>query len=156
VLISGGTSTGIEDHAPSVVARLGALPVHGVALRPASPTGLGWVNGKPVLLLPGNPVSCLCGYDFFGGRIVRRLGGREAAWPYREEPATLGAKVTSELGRVDYVRVRFDDGVLRPITASGASMISSVTAADGFILVPADSEGFPEGAMVQMWRFDLP
>ena len=83
VLVSGGSSTGPEDHAPGLLAELGELPVHGVALRPASPTGLGFVGSVPVLLLPGNPVSCLCAYDLFGGRIVRRLGGRPVDWPYR-------------------------------------------------------------------------
>ncbi len=67
ILISGGSSTGPEDHAPGLVAELGDLPIHGVALRPASPTGLGFVAGTPVVLLPGNPVSCLCAYDLFAG-----------------------------------------------------------------------------------------
>ena len=56
------------------MAELGALPVHGVALRPASPTGLGFIGNVPVVLLPGNPVSCLCAYDFFAGPILRRVG----------------------------------------------------------------------------------
>lgn len=156
VIVSGGSSTGLEDHAPSLVAELGTLPLHGVALRPASPTGLGAIGRVPVLLLPGNPVSCLCGYDFFGGRIVRRLGGRATGWPYPEWEGTLGTKLSSVLGRVDYVRVWIDADAVWPITASGASLLSTSTAASGFTIVPADSEGFPEGARIRVWRFDPP
>src|SRR5918912_97345 len=62
LLVSGGSSVGQEDHAPAVLAELGELAVHGVALRPASPTGVGFLKsvsggGRPVFLLPGNPVS---------------------------------------------------------------------------------------------------
>src|SRR5436190_23795144 len=83
VLLSGGTSVGQEDHVPGVLAELGELCVHGVALRPASPTGLGFFEGRPVFLLPGNPVSCLCAYDLFAGAAVRKLGGRPLEMPYR-------------------------------------------------------------------------
>src|SRR5205814_176455 len=87
ILIAGGSSVGQEDHAPGLVAELGELAVHGVALRPASPSGVGFLGGRPVFLLPGNPVSCLCAYDLFAGRAVRRLGGRPPGLPYRS--ATL-------------------------------------------------------------------
>jgi molybdopterin molybdotransferase len=155
VLISGGSSTGPEDHAPSLVAELGELPVHGVALRPASPTGLGFIGGTPVVLLPGNPVSCLCAYDLFAGRIVRRLGGRPPEWPYRPEVRPLARKLVSELGRVDYCRVRIVEGRVEPLAVSGASILSSTTRADGFVLVPADLEGYPAGADVTVWLYDL-
>src|SRR5262249_24279150 len=76
LLVSGGSSVGQEDHAPRVLAEIGELPVHGVALRPASPAGVGFIRGRPVFLLPGNPVSCMCAYDLFAGPAVRRLVGR--------------------------------------------------------------------------------
>src|SRR5262249_15204471 len=59
VLISGGSSVGQEDYAPHVLAEVGELSIHGLALRPASPTGLGFIGERPVFLVPGNPVSCL-------------------------------------------------------------------------------------------------
>src|SRR5262249_4669971 len=90
VLISGGSSVGEEDHAPRVVAELGELSVHGVALRPASPAGVGFLEGRPVFLMPGNPVSCLCAYDLFAGRAVRRLGGRPTDLPYRSAVLPMG------------------------------------------------------------------
>jgi molybdopterin molybdotransferase len=154
VLISGGSSTGPEDHAPGLVAELGELPVHGVALRPASPTGLGFLGGVAVVLLPGNPVSCLCAYDLFAGRIVRRLGARPAGWPYRPVVLPLGRKLVSALGRVDYARVRVEDGRVEPMAVSGASILSSTTRADGFVIVPADLEGYPAGAEVTVWMYD--
>lgn len=98
ILLSGGSSVGVEDHAPRVLAELGELPVHGVALRPAGPTGIGFVQGRPVFLLPGNPVACLCAYDLFAGLAVRRLGGRPADLPYRQTTLPLAHKITSAPG----------------------------------------------------------
>ncbi len=116
LLVSGGSSTGPEDHAPSLVGELGELTVHGIALRPASPAGIGWIGEVPVVLLPGNPVSCLCAYDLFAGRIVRRLGGRSPDWPYRATRLTLSQKLVSALGRVDYARVkRQGEGQVEPL-----------------------------------------
>ena len=83
VIVSGGSSVGIEDLAPMLVAQHGELAVHGIAMRPSSPTGLGRIGHRLVFLLPGNPVSSLCAYDFFAGRAIRALGGRSKAWPYR-------------------------------------------------------------------------
>jgi molybdopterin molybdotransferase len=154
VLVSGGSSTGPEDHAPSLLAELGELALHGVAMRPASPTGLGFLDGVPVLLLPGNPVSCLCAYDFFGGRLIRRLGGRPPLWPYRSAALPLAEKLVSALGRVDYARVRILDDRVVPLSISGASILSSTTRADGFVVVPAGLEGYPAGAEVAVWLYD--
>ncbi|HZY83867.1 MAG TPA: gephyrin-like molybdotransferase Glp [Gemmataceae bacterium] len=154
LLVSGGSSVGQEDHAPTLVAELGELAVHGVALRPASPAGVGFLGGRPVFLLPGNPVSCLCAYDLFAGRAVRRLGGRPAELPYRQTQLPLAAKVSSAVGRVDYVRVRVRDGRAEPLAVSGASMLSTTTAADGFLLVPRDSEGYPPGEVVPVYLYD--
>ncbi len=154
VLVSGGSSTGPEDHAPSLLAELGELAIHGVALRPASPTGIGFIGSVPVILLPGNPVSCLCGYDFFAGRAVRRLGGRSAEWPYRPVSLPLGEKISSALGRVDYARVVVRDGQVFPLATSGASILSSATRADGFVVVPASKEGYPRGDAVRAWLYE--
>ena len=62
-----------------LVAEHGELAVHGIAMRPSSPTGLGRIGHRLVFLLPGNPVSSLCAYDFFAGRAIRALGGRDTA-----------------------------------------------------------------------------
>lgn len=153
VVVSGGSSVGIEDFAPGLLARHGELAVHGIAMRPSSPTGIGRLGHRLVFLLPGNPVSCLCAYDFFAGRAIRARGGRDKAWPYRSIRATLARKISSPIGRLDYARVRVNDATVEPLAVGGASILSSTTRADGFVIVPADSEGFPAGADVEVWLY---
>ena len=153
VIVSGGSSVGIEDLAPMLVARHGDLAVHGIAMRPSSPTGLGRIGNRLVFLLPGNPVSALCAYDFFAGRAIRVMGGLPKEWPYRLVRGTLVRKISSPIGRLDYARVRWDGTQVEPLSVSGASVLSSTTRADGFVLVPDDSEGFPAGAEVDVWLY---
>jgi molybdopterin molybdotransferase len=154
ILVSGGSSVGGEDHAPLLLAREGELAVHGVSMRPASPTGMGTLDGRLVFLLPGNPVSCLCAYDFFAGRAIRVLGGRPAEWPYRRGTAVLAQPIVSLVGRVDYARVRVGKDGLEPLGVSGASILSSTTRADGFVVIPEEVAGYPAGATVDVWWYD--
>jgi len=123
VIVSGGSSVGIEDLAPTLVAAHGELAVHGIAMRPSSPTGMGRIGNRLILLLPGNPVSALCAYDFFAGRAIRVLGGRTAEWPYRPKRGTLLRKISSPIGRLDYARVRFDGDRVEPLSVLGASVM---------------------------------
>jgi molybdopterin molybdotransferase len=153
VIVSGGTSVGIEDLAPMLVAQYGELAVHGIAMRPSSPTGLGRIENRIIILLPGNPVSSLCAYDFFAGRAIRGLGGRTKEWPYRAVCGRLSRKISSPIGRLDYARVRVADGLVEPLAVTGASVLSSTTRADGFVIVGEDSEGLPAGAQVEVWLY---
>lgn len=153
VLVTGGSSVGPEDHAPSVVARLGRLEVHGVNLRPASPAGFGFVERRPVFLVPGHPVSCLCAYEFFVGPAVRVLGGRSAEWPHERVRAPLARKIVSQVGRTDFVRVRIRDGCVEPLAVSGAGVLSTAVFADGVVVVPRPLEGYPAGAEVEVRLF---
>jgi molybdopterin molybdotransferase len=153
VIVSGGSSVGIEDLAPMLVATHGELAVHGVAMRPSSPTGMGRIGTRLVFLLPGNPVSALCAYDFFAGRAIRACGGRTRTWPYRSVRGTLTRKISSPIGRLDYARVRVDGDRVEPLSVAGASLLSSTTRADGFVIVGDDSEGFPAGAEVDVWLY---
>ena len=145
VLISGGSSTGPEDHAPCPAAKLGTLDVHGVALRPASPTGKGIVQGVPVVLLPGNLVSCLCPYDLFAGRIIRKLSGSSVDWPYRAIELPVSRKRASSLGRLDYVRVQAVGEKVEPMAIGGASILTSITRCRWFRPGPGRSGGLPRG-----------
>jgi molybdopterin molybdotransferase len=153
VIVSGGTSVGIEDLAPMLVAQYGELAVHGIAMRPSSPTGLGRIGNRIIILLPGNPVSSLCAYDFFAGRAIRALGGRGKEWPYRAVFGRLNRKISSPIGRLDYARVRIADGLVEPLAVTGASVLSSTTRADGFVIVGEDSEGFRAGDEVEVWLY---
>jgi molybdopterin molybdotransferase len=154
VLVSGGSSVGQEDYAPALLMQQGELAIHGIAMRPSSPAGLGRLGNRLVFLLPGNPVSCLCAYDFFAGPAIRILGGRGKQWPYKAVRLPLARKLVSVVGRVDYARVRLVNDTVEPLAISGASVLSSTSRADGFVVVPADSEGFPEGTQVQTWLYD--
>ncbi|MHC4938286.1 MAG: molybdopterin molybdotransferase MoeA [Planctomycetota bacterium] len=150
ILVSGGSSVGVEDHAPELLREMGELPIHGMALRPASPAGIGFLNEKPVFLLPGNPVSCLCAYDFFAGRAIRIRAGLHRDWPHVRVRMPLARKISSVLGRTDYARVRIEEGKVVPLAIRGASILSSTTRAHGFVLIPRDAEGFAEGEAVEV------
>jgi molybdopterin molybdotransferase len=153
VIVSGGSSVGIEDLAPTLLAEKGELSVHGIAMRPSAPTGLGLMGRRLVFLLPGNPVSNLCAYDFFAGRAIRALGGRDKSWPYRSVRGSLTRKISSPIGRLDYVRVTVADGRVEPLSVGGASLLTSTTRADGFVIVADDSEGCAAGAEVDVWLY---
>ncbi|WP_235580887.1 gephyrin-like molybdotransferase Glp [Pseudorhodoferax sp. Leaf265] len=156
VLVSGGSSVGAEDHAPRLLAHLGELAIHGVAMRPSSPAGMGRIGAALVFLLPGNPVSCLCAYDFFAGRAIRRLGGRPDDWSYPRVQAPLARKIVSQVGRLDYVRVKLGADGVEPLALSGASVLSSTVRADGFVVVPAESEGQGAGSDVTVHLYACP
>jgi len=153
VIVSGGSSVGIEDLAPMLVAQHGELAVHGIAMRPSSPTGMGRMGHRLVFLLPGNPVSSLCAYDFFAGRAIRALGGRSKDWPYRSMRGKLNRKISSPIGRLDYARVKVEGEQVEPLAVAGASVLSSTTRADGFVIVGDDSEGFAAGSEVEVWLY---
>ncbi len=154
VLISGGSSVGEEDFAPEIVETLGELSFHGIAMRPSSPAGVGFLDQRrPVFLLPGNPVSCLCAYDFFAGPTIRTLAGRPREMPYRTVALPLARKLASQAGRVDYARVKVVDGKVEPLMVSGAGILSSTVKADGFVIVDRDLEGIEAGATVTVYLY---
>jgi len=154
VLVSGGSSVGAEDHAPRIVAEIGSLDFHGISMRPSSPAGVGRIDGRFVFLLPGNPVSCLCAYEFFAGPTLRALGGRSQRWPHRRVRLPLVRKISSAVGRTDYVRVAVEGGRVVPVATSGASILSSTVRASGAVIVSRECEGMPEGAEVEVLLYD--
>jgi molybdopterin molybdotransferase len=154
LLISGGSSVGPEDHAPLVLAEVGEVAVHGVALRPAGPAGFGFLGARPVFLLPGNPVACLAAYEFFAGPTLRALGGLRRAWPHRTMRGTLTKAIVSEVDRTDYARVTVDGDRVTPIMSSGASILSSTTRADGVVLVPDARSLLEAGESVDVFLYD--
>ncbi len=150
VLVTGGTSVGCEDHVPGILADLGSLLFHGVALRPAGPVGFGLVEGKPVFALPGNPVSCLSAFDLLVGPCLRRLQGLPASEPYRSVRLPLARRLSSVAGRADYARVALTENGLEPVSVSGASILTTAVRADGWVLVPEDVEGYEQGETVEV------
>jgi molybdopterin molybdotransferase len=154
ILVSGGSSVGQEDHAPRLLAEAGELAFHGISMRPSSPAGVGRIDDRFVFLLPGNPVSCLCAYEFFAGPTLRALGGRPRRWPHRRVRLPLARKIASAIGRTDYVRVAVEAGRAVPLATSGASILSSTVRAAGAVIVPREQEGMAEGVEVEILLYD--
>jgi molybdopterin molybdotransferase len=151
VVAIGGTGAGRNDTSVTTLARLGQVGVHGIALAPGETAAFGLVGPRPVLLLPGRLDAALAAWLVLGRRLMARLcGGASEEAPAAK--AKLGRKVTSALGLAELVPVRLRDGTAEPI-ASGYVPFSALARADGWILVPAESEGYPPGAevMVRPW-----
>jgi molybdopterin molybdotransferase len=154
VLVSGGSSVGKEDYAPGLLDELGSLDYHGVSMRPSSPFGVGRIDERLVFLLPGNPVSCLCAYEFFAGPSLRAMGGRSRAWPHRRVRLPLARKIASKVGRTDYVRVALAGSEVIPLATSGASILSSTVRAIGAVIVAREREGMAPGDEVDVLLYD--
>jgi molybdopterin molybdotransferase len=126
-------------------------------MRPSSPAGFGFLSianqKRLVFLLPGNPVSCLCAYEFFAGPVIRVLGGRDWGWPHPQKSMPAASKFVSVLGRTDYTRVTVDERGATPLMTSGASILSSTTRADGFVIVPEGREGYAVGEPVDVLMY---
>ena len=153
ILLSGGTSVGIRDHAPEVVASLGELLVHGIAVSPGKPTALGIVDNIPVVCLPGYPVAGLVALYFFVRPGIRRLASIQKS-PELVLKRRLVAKISSKIGYVNFIRVVFEGDRVRPLTGAKAGALSSVAKADGFVLVPENVEGYEEGDEVDVFLIE--
>ncbi len=155
VVVSAGSSVGARDETAGVVARLGGPGIlcHGLAVRPGKPTLLADCAGIPVVGLPGNPLSALVVFRLVGVPLVRRVGGTTRPPPEPGVRAVLERQVPSQAGRLDVVQVRITAGAVRPVATPlfGASALLSVlTAADGYLVVPDDATGLPAGALVDV------
>ena len=153
-IVSGGSSVGERDFAPEAIAGLGELLFHGVAIRPGGPTAFGSVGEKPVFSLAGFPVATLVAFDLLVRPTLRFMQGLPADRGFPRVRAKLASKISSTLGRVDAVRVRLreekDEILAEPLRVTGSGILSSMTRADGFILVPENVEGLKEGAPVEV------
>jgi molybdopterin molybdotransferase len=159
VITTGGTSVGGLDLVPDAVNKLGkpGVVVHGVALRPAMPTALAMLEDKPVLILSGNPVAAIIGFEVFGRPMVCRLLGMSKTEPRPMLKAILARRVASALGRKTYVRVRVTlkngEFYAEPVSAKGSGAISTMTQSNGFVIVPENREGISEGETVVVHMF---
>jgi molybdopterin molybdotransferase len=153
VVTTGGSSVGERDLIADVVADLGEVLGHGVALKPGHPVGYGVVDDTPVLTLPGYPVSCLVTAVQLLRPAVAKAGGFESD-PFPEFTATLDRKIASEVGVRSFVRVRrTGEGTVEPVRG-GAGVLSSVAAADGWVVVPESLEGVAAGETVTVQRWE--
>jgi molybdopterin molybdotransferase len=166
VIVVGGSGLGKND--AMVLEGLGhparsggdGLSIHGIALRPGTSSGIGWVAGMPLFLLPGLPVACLWGYEMLVGRAVRRLSGRSPELPYSRREFVTARKIVSNIGFVEVWPVRCIVGTdcVEPVLAaapdSAGGLFSTIAEADGFVLIPEASEGIASGTRTRVYLYD--
>ncbi|MGE5508802.1 MAG: molybdopterin biosynthesis protein [Chitinophagales bacterium] len=152
LVVNAGSSAGSRDYTVHLLEELGRVIVHGVALKPGRPAILAEVNGRPVLGVPGYPVTAVLVAELFLEPLLAGLLGRA---PLRRPLATakLTRRVTSPPGVEELVRVRLGEVngelICSPI-ARGAGLITTLVRADGVLRVPRLSQGFPAGAAVEV------
>src|SRR6516164_3235124 len=152
LIIVAGSSAGRDDYTAAIVAQLGTLAVHGVAVRPGHPVVLGVVGGTPVLGAPGYPVSAALTFDIFAAPLLAELEGAVPASRPRAR-ARLARKLASPLGMDDWVRVRLGvvgGAMVATPLPRGAGVLTSLVRADGLLVVPAGVEGHHPGEDVDI------
>jgi len=158
LVISAGSSVSARDLSADVVNSLGkpGVVVHGVALRPGKPTILGVCDGKPVIGLPGNPVSAMVVAGLFLAPLLQRMQGIVNPPVRRAVTALLSHNIASVPGRVDYLQVRLidRDGQLWAEPVFGKSnLIYTLVKSDGMICVPLNVSGLHRGVAVEVELF---
>jgi molybdopterin molybdotransferase len=145
VIALGGTGSGRQDAALKTLARLGQVEAHGIAVSPGETAAFGIAGVRPVLLVPGRLDAALAIWLLIGRHLVAKLaGGGVVDWPVT---LPLKRKVTSTIGLTELVPVSCAGGVAEPL-ASGYLSLESLARSDGWIVVPAESEGFAAGTPV--------
>ncbi len=147
VVINAGSSAGREDFTAHVLADIGKVHVHGVNIKPGKPVILAIVQGKPVIGIPGYPVSAALTFNLFVKPVLYALQGRPVP-PVDTITAKLSRQVASRLGQEEFVRVKLGSVsgnlIATPVTR-GAGALMSLVRADGIIRIPAESEGIAGG-----------
>jgi molybdopterin molybdotransferase len=151
LLVSAGSSVGARDETAAAIASLGEPGIwcHGLAFRPGKPTLLADCGGVPVIGLPGNPRSALVVFRVVGAPIVRLVGGCTEPPPEPSLRARLDRDLPSAAGRLDVVQARVRDGVATPLFGS-SSLLSILTTADGYLVVPEPATGLAAGSEVEV------
>jgi len=153
VLISGGSSIGRKDFTVEIIESLGepGVLVHGISISPGKPTIVARIGSKPVIGLPGHPVSAMIVCEVFGKSLIRHLAGlpmEEGSWR-RTLRARLSRNVASGICRLTNRCVFW---VAQPVLGK-SSMISTMVKADGYIRIDLNSEGLREGQEVEVTLF---
>lgn len=152
VIINAGSSAGTEDYTVHVLRELGEVIVHGVAIKPGKPVILAIVRGKPVIGLPGYPVSAYIGFENFVLPVLQYMGRRSEKLSESVD-AHISKRLVSSLKHKEYVRVKVGkvDGkfVAAPL-ARGAGAAMSLVRADGFCVIEQNSEGVEAGETVNI------
>ena len=145
VIALGGTGGGRDDESVRTLARLGRVEAHGIAVSPGETAAFGFAGERPVLLMPGRIDAALALWLLIGRRLVAKLAGGGVADTPTVMP--LKRKATSTIGMTELIPVSCADGMAEPL-GSGYLSFMALARSDGWIVVPADSEGFAAGAQV--------
>jgi molybdopterin biosynthesis enzyme len=145
IIVVGGT--GYNETSVSAVRRAGQVDIHGFGLSPGESAALGSVGTKPVLMLPARLDGALATFLVVGDALLRRLTGNATSGPVM--PVKLARKIVSTIGMAEVVPVRRTGEGVEPV-ASGYWPLQALAAADGWVYVPPESEGFAAGTMVDM------
>lgn len=149
VLISGGSSKDDRDMVAAIIAELGRVLIHGIAIAPGKPTIIGIARNKPVIGLPGHPASAFIVLIAIVRHLLDAMTG-DAAPAQRTVQARLASNVPSTRGREDYVRVKVAEGVATPLFGK-SGLLNTLTRSNGVIRIPAGSEGLEAGETVEVW-----
>lgn len=152
VIINAGSSAGTEDFTVHVLRELGEVLIHGVAIKPGKPVILAIVNNKPVIGLPGYPVSAYIGFENFVNPVIDYLSGRTDKMNKRVD-AVISKRLVSSLKHKEYVRVKVGcvgDKIVAAPLARGAGAAMSLVRADGFCVIEQNSEGCEAGETMQV------
>jgi molybdopterin molybdotransferase len=161
VLLSGGSSMGAKDIALETILSFpdSEFIFHGISIAPGKPTIFARACGKPILGLPGYPVSALVIFDLFAAPLIRRLAGENAAALERFSKtvrATLKTNVASQVGREDYVRVTLErqaEDLLATPLPSKSGAIFTLVKADGMVRIDMNLDGLEQGEEVEVILF---
>jgi molybdopterin molybdotransferase len=157
VVISAGSSASVRDHTSQVINELGkpGVIIHGVNIKPGKPTILAVCDGKPIIGLPGNPVSALVIARFFVKALVEHLAGAQAS-PFQPSIlAKLTVNLSSQTGREDWWPVRLiqsPEGILAEPVFYKSNLIFTFMAAHGLIKIPADANGIGANTFVEVYH----
>lgn len=155
VVVSAGSSVGARDETTDAVKSLDDSRIfcHGLAVKPGKPTLLAECSDVPVIGLPGNPLSALVVFRLVGLPVMRLVGGITVPPTDPTTTATLPRAVASAAGRLDVVQVQVRDAVATPLFGHSA-LLSLLTTADGYIVIPEPATGLDEGTavIVTMYR----
>lgn len=152
VLINAGSSAGTTDYTVRLIRELGQVVVHGVAMKPGKPTILGIIQGKPVLGIPGYPVSAYLVFEEFAAPLIQSLQGLEPE-EGQEVEAFLSKRVVSSLKHKDMIRVSLgyvNQRLVATPLPGGAGTSMSLVKADGIAMIPKNQEGAEAGDPVRV------
>jgi molybdopterin molybdotransferase len=149
LVTSGGVSAGAYEVVKDAFGTLGTVEFAKVAMQPGGPQGAGTVEGVPVVTLPGNPVSSFVSFEVFVRPALRRALGHAAPDRLRA-PATLTDPLRSPPGRRQFLRGRYDGGLVSQVGGPGSHLVAHLSRANCLVVVPEDVTELPAGAQVEV------